>query len=308
MQLADGPAVCAGHKWGVVWAALARRRPVSLVICWHLGMLRALPLLRIPRPRVALFLHGIEAWRRPGAITRRLLPRVDLFLANSAFTWRRFLEFNPECAGRPCRVVALGVGEPAADVSPNPGNPPAALLLARMLRAEDYKGHRELIAAWPQVQARLPSAQLWLAGDGDLRPELERLVADNGLAAAVRFFGRVSEEQKQALLTDCRCLAMPSRNEGFGLVYLEAMRLGRPCLVSQSDAGREVVAPPEAGLAVDPGAAKEMEGALSRLLTDSDEWRLWSAAARLRYESNFTAKDFGRRLTSALFDEEQAAP
>jgi glycosyltransferase involved in cell wall biosynthesis len=51
----------------------------------------------------------------------------------------------------------------------------------------------------------------------------------------------VTEEEKQDLLRRCRCFAMPSRNEGFGLVYLEAMRLGRPCLVSDCDAGREIV-------------------------------------------------------------------
>jgi phosphatidylinositol alpha-1,6-mannosyltransferase len=195
----------------------------------------------------------------------------------------------------------LGVGEPAAGATPAPADPPAALVLARMVRAEDYKGHRELIAAWPRVQRRLPAAQLWLAGDGDLRPDLERLVTDSGLSAAVRFFGRVSEERKTALLAGCRCLAMPSRNEGFGLVYLEAMRLGRPCLVSRSDAGREVVGVPDAGLAVDPGNVAETAAALVRLLTGGDEWRRWAAAARHRYESNFTAEHYGRRLTAALF-------
>jgi glycosyltransferase involved in cell wall biosynthesis len=93
---------------------------------------------------------------------------------------------------------------------------------------------------------------------------------------------------------------MPSRGEGFGLVYLEAMRLGRPCLVSKEDAGHEVVNPPEAGLAVDPGDSEELTKAVVRLMSDGDEWREWSHRARLRYETHYTAEQFQMRLLRAL--------
>jgi glycosyltransferase involved in cell wall biosynthesis len=102
-------------------------------------------------------------------------------------------------------------------------------------------------------------------------------------------------------LRRCRCLAMPSRGEGFGLVYLEAMRLGRPCLVSDQDAGREVVAPPEAGLAADPANGPQLAESLCRLLTPGEEWEQWSQAARQRYDSGFQGRDFQQRLLDALF-------
>jgi glycosyltransferase involved in cell wall biosynthesis len=100
---------------------------------------------------------------------------------------------------------------------------------------------------------------------------------------------------------------MPSRGEGFGLVYLEAMRVGRPCLVSTLDAGREVVNPPEAGLEVDPDKHVEMSEAICRLLADGPEWQRWSQQARRRYEENFTAKHFQARLLSALFSDSASA-
>jgi len=93
---------------------------------------------------------------------------------------------------------------------------------------------------------------------------------------------------------------MPSRGEGFGLVYLEAMRLGRPCLVSTSDAGRETINPPEAGLAVNPDKPQAVARAICRLLTPGDEWQRWSEQARARYESHFTAQQFQNRLREAL--------
>jgi len=93
---------------------------------------------------------------------------------------------------------------------------------------------------------------------------------------------------------------MPSAREGFGAVSLEAMHMGRPCLVGTLDAGREVVNPPEAGLAVDPAEPAGIASALSRLLKPSPEWEEFSRRARCRYESRFTAGAFSGRLVAAL--------
>jgi glycosyltransferase involved in cell wall biosynthesis len=176
-------------------------------------------------------------------------------------------------------------------------------MLSRLSKREDYKGHREVINVWARVLEQTPDAELWIAGDGDLRCDLEQLVAERGVQNNVRFWGQVAEEMKQQLLQRCRCLVMPSRAEGFGLVYLEAMRLGRPCLVSTLDAGKEVVNPPEAGLAADPDNQEELARAICRLLADGAEWRQWSTQARRRYEENYTARHFQERLVAALFSD-----
>jgi phosphatidyl-myo-inositol dimannoside synthase len=306
LRLGGVPSFASASRWGFLRTTALRRWDTPLVCFWHLDLLRLLPLLRLGSGEVVLFLHGIEAWRRQGWLSRRLLSRVDRFLCNSRFTWRRFLEFEPRFADRPHSVVPLGIGEPVTTAPPPPDDVPTVLMLGRLQRGEDYKGHREIIGAWPRVRARVPSARLWIAGDGDLRPDLEALAASCGVADAVRFWGRVSEGQKQELLRRSRCLAMPSRGEGFGLVYLEAMRLGRPCLVSPHDAAREVVAPPEAGLAADPGRPEELCETLVQLLTVGPEWLRLSRDARRRYESDFTAEHFQRRLVAALFGQTAA--
>jgi phosphatidylinositol alpha-1,6-mannosyltransferase len=171
-------------------------------------------------------------------------------------------------------------------------------MIGRLDQGERYKGHHEVISAWPAVQQRLPGAQLWIVGDGDLRVELEALANERQLAE-VRFFGRISDADKDGLLRAARCLVLPSRGEGFGLVYLEAMRQGRPCLVG-NDAGREVVNPPEAGIGVDPADPDQLVSALVHLLTPGAEWERMSAAARRRYADNFTARHFQDRLLAAL--------
>lgn len=282
-----------------IWKLVRLRVKPRVILVWHLGLLKLVPLLRAPYARLIVFLHGIEAWRGQDTMTRRVLPRVNLWLANSAFTYLRFLDFVPVARNIPYRITPLGLDQPRM----NPLLPSAApilLMVSRLDKGEDYKGHREMIRAWARVRDRVPEAQLWIAGDGTLRPELERGVSELRLNESVHFLGRVSETRKVELLQECHALAMPSRSEGFGLVYLEAMRMGRPCLVSDCDAGREVVNPPEAGLAVNPDDSQALTDAACRLLTPGQEWTNWSRRARQRYEVNFTAAHFQQRLVAAI--------
>lgn len=279
-------------------SALARRRHGGVLLVWHLHLLKLAPLVAGAATRVVVFLHGIEAWRRQDALTRWALGKVNLFLSNSDHTWERFTALNPAFRDARHQTVHLGSGSCLGAIPPAPASQPVSLILGRMLRSEDYKGHRQMIEAWPRVRQVVPHAELWVAGGGDLRPDLEQLARSR---EGIRFFGEVSEYQKRNLIAQCRCLAMPSRGEGFGLVYLEAMRMGRPCLVSDRDAGREVVNPPEAGLAADPEDPCELAEATARLLTPGPEWDHWSQAARHRYEGGFTAEHFRQRLNQALF-------
>ena len=297
---ANGRTVWAASKAGALMAVAGRRWPVAVVLIWHVGLLKLLPFLRVARAQTVLFLHGIEVWRRLSWSTRHLLGRVDLFISNSDYTWERFLTFHARFAGARHRTVHLGTGSPLPGPSPEPADPPTMLMIGRMLRTEDYKGHREMIAVWPRVLTGCPKAELWIIGDGDLRPELEVLARARGVADRVRFLGPVSEDGKQSALARCRSLALPSHGEGFGLVYLEAMRFGRPCLSSTVDAGREVINPPEAGLAVDPSDPDRLADAAGQLLSPGPRWTQWSTQARRRYERQFTAALFQERLDAAL--------
>jgi glycosyltransferase involved in cell wall biosynthesis len=99
---------------------------------------------------------------------------------------------------------------------------------------------------------------------------------------------------------ESRALLMPSRGEGFGLAYLEAMRLGRPCLVGNDDAGREVVSPPTCGLEVDPADRTGLAAAVVRLLSGGTEWQAMADAAFQRFSLEYTEKAFVARLSESL--------
>jgi glycosyltransferase involved in cell wall biosynthesis len=283
--------------------AIRSRTCTDTLLVWHSGLLKLAPFLSSSNRRLVLFLHGIEAWRKQDRLTSLMMRRTHLFLTNSEHTWRRFIQMHPCYASKPHRTVHLGLGHSLPVESTPPDDIPSALMIGRLRKDENYKGHREMIEVWPQVLVSLPEAELRIVGAGDLQTELERLVQNLGLTSRVKFYGAVPDAQKDELLRQSRALVLPSAGEGFGLVYLEAMRMGRPCIVSTLDAGVEVVNPPEAGLAVDLQDPNQAASAIVRLLTPGPAWDQMSARARCRYESNFTARHFGERLQAALFDD-----
>jgi glycosyltransferase involved in cell wall biosynthesis len=287
-------------RLGAAAVALSRPWPVNVVLVWHMDLLKYLFLLRFSNARTVLFLHGIEAWRPQSVVMRLLLHRVHLFLSNSDHTWDRFVTHYPAVRSASQRTVPLGIAAPVREEISAPSRTPIAVMISRLVRTEDYKGHREVINAWPRVVERVSGAELWIVGDGDLRADLEMMVRDQDMTGHVRFLGALPDAARDEALVRARCLLMPSRGEGFGLVYLEAMRVGRPCLVSTLDAGREVINPPEAGLAVDPADTRRVADAVSRLLTPGEEWAGWSIRARRRYEERFTAVHFEQRLVRAV--------
>jgi glycosyltransferase involved in cell wall biosynthesis len=277
----------------------ARWSPVN-VLCWHADLIRLIPLIRTSERRI-LFLHGIEAWQQPGWVKQRLLAGLDLLLANSEYTLARAREAAPILRRVRAEIVPLGIGSAPAGEPRFPDEPPSAIMIGRLERSERYKGHEAVISIWPAVLERVADARLWIVGDGDLRAELEARTRDLGLSSSVTFFGRVTEQQKEELLARARCLLLPSRAEGFGLVYAEAMRVGRPSLVGSDDAGREVINPPECGLAAHPDQPAALLDAIARLLSASTEWETWSRNALSRYSRRFTASAFQERLVRALW-------
>jgi phosphatidyl-myo-inositol dimannoside synthase len=288
--------VAGSSRWTALRAARRVRFACDVIVFWHLDLLKLAPFLPRTQRRV-VYLHGIEAWRRRGWLTRSLLRDSTIF-ANSEHTISRARACIPQIRNRNIRVVQLGAGKSVTQRT-MPDTIPAAIMIGRLDGGERYKGHHEVIAAWPRVRREVHGAQLWIVGDGDLRSELEDHATSSGAADAIRFFGRIDEAEKARLIAAARCLVLPSRGEGFGLVYLEAMRAARPCLVGV-DAGREVVNPPEAGLAVDPADAASLTSAIVRLMTDTTEWRRMSDAAQRRYDMQFTAWHFQQRLITAL--------
>ena len=89
------------------------------------------------------------------------------------------------------------------------------------------KGFDLLISAFATVADSFPNIDLFIAGDGEQKQQLQCLVQDFQLSERIRFLGRVNQENLATLIKGCLFVVIPSRNEPFGLVVLETMRMGR---------------------------------------------------------------------------------
>jgi phosphatidylinositol alpha-1,6-mannosyltransferase len=244
-------------------------------------------------------LYGIEVWRPLSWDRRRALALATVRFAISRATIERALPFAPFLEGTP--VVPLALEERQAEGAVDAGllrrlGQGFLLIVGRMAASERYKGHDQVLDAL----RLLPGVRLVVAGDGDDRSRLAARAADLGLADRVAFTGFVSEATLLELYRRAAVFVMPSQGEGFGLVYLEAMRAGKPCVAARGGAAEEVVVDRETGLLVDPDDLEELTGALDTLLASPDTARRMGEAGRRRWRGEFGADRFRARVEPLL--------
>jgi phosphatidyl-myo-inositol dimannoside synthase len=280
--------------------AMPRVTADTVVVCSHLHLSPVARMLAWRGQRATIILCGIEAWVGLRPAERWALSGCEA-VAISRHTVNRFRAANPALASTDVTVCHPGLPAKAATpfASPQQASEPMALIVARMSAAERYKGHDALLDVWPRLVSHHPGAVLAIAGDGDDRRRLEARAAALGITRAVRFLGRVDDQQLDELYRSCRLFVMPSRDEGFGLVFLEAMRAGRPC-IGGCGAASEIIQHGVTGLIVDPERRPELTAALERLYSEPDTCRQFGAAGRERFLSTFTNDCFQARFTQAL--------
>jgi phosphatidylinositol alpha-1,6-mannosyltransferase len=295
---------CHGSRGAFVLRALreaAKRRP-GVVLVGHpnfapLGWFVA----RLTGACMVTFVYGIDAWEPLPPIRRWALQHSSRVIAISRFTARRAQEAN-KIPGERVRILHNCL-DPEFERQPEPSVQACNLSLltvGRMSRAERYKGHDYVIRAMPFLLHQFPGLIYNVVGDGDGRSELEQLAQQLGVRQDVRFHGFVSESELLRYYAQASVFVMPSRAEGFGFVFLEAMSQGIPVIGGVMDATPEVVADGETGYLVDPTSVTAIESAISRLLCDDRERLLMGQAGRRRALQEFGFPLFQERLLSLL--------
>lgn len=276
----------------------------SWIFYSHLSLARVQ--VWVPRPfrrPYAVFLHDIEAWQPLSPGRRRALKNAALRLANSRYTAERAMAANPDVG----QIIACPLALPPAEdvggqtAGPLPAfGPRAVITVGRMASAERYKGHDELLDSWPRIVARVPSARLIIVGTGDDVPRLEQKAATLGIAETVTFTGFVPRRALTELYRRAAVFALPSRREGFGLVYLEAMAARLPCIGSIHDAAGDVIEDGVTGVLVDQADTETLAGTIIGLLGDERRRVAMGEAGRRRFEQRFTYRRFADRVVHLI--------
>lgn len=297
----------AKHRFAASAVRLALRRP-RLVIAAHpnLAPLAAGMALLAPRLRYVAVAHGIEVWKPLPRLRRQALRRASMVLVPSLSTaghvrdqgvsedrifrlpWALDPSLEPDSSSQddgpalPARRVVLAVGQLTA--------------------FSRYKGVDTLIDSVPLVRRAVPALQLVIVGDGDDRPRLEARAREKGVSECVRFLGSVSREALLRCYAHCDVFALPSTAEGFGLVFLEAMAMGKPVVGCLGGGAGEVVENGVSGLLVPGGEPLRVAEALIRFLTDRAYSSVIGARGRERVQQYFQFDMFQTRLSGLVED------
>jgi asparagine synthase (glutamine-hydrolysing) len=293
----DAAIGCGRDKRAFVRTALRLARGCERVVCGHVAQLPVAWLARRFNRRLRYYLvaHGIEVWRPFSTAERLALRGAERIFCVSDFTRRELLRHCPLPPGR--AVVLPNALDPSFAIAPGAplaSCPPVILCVTRLTQADRYKGVEHLIAALPAVRAAVPGATLRIVGRGDDVDFLRGLAHRLDLKSAVEFLGFVDDARLAAELAACRLFALPSKKEGFGLVFLEAMARGRPCLGARAGGVPEVITP-ETGTLVEYGDVPALAAACADALR-----REWDEAAILARARAFSYSPFKTRLASLL--------
>lgn len=270
------PAVAGRFLYSVAALRTAwARRPIDVVFCGHPFMAPLSWLVaRLVGARLWLQAHGTDVWNNRRKSVRRAIEAADLVTTVSRATRRSLLgwaSLSPERV----RVLPDTVRDIFTAAAPSAafaerlklGPGPVLLTVGRLAASERYKGHEQVFAVLPALRARFPTLVHVVAGDGDDRARLEhRAVELSGDPAAVRFLGFVPEADLPDLYRLADLYVMPSTQEGFGIVYLEAAACGLFVVGGRGGGSADAIPDERIGLIVDADDQLALTEAIARLL------------------------------------------
>ncbi|HXR17853.1 MAG TPA: glycosyltransferase [Terriglobales bacterium] len=238
--------------------------------------------LKIP---CVVTVHGLDAFfdNQVRGYAGQLCKRVTQFVYRSA---SRVICISDKVAGKVVDVATAGVktkviynGVNARMFSPASIDfPPSTILSVGNLIP--IKGHELLLRALAAVLPHYPHISYEIIGDGPEHDRLTRLASECNITGRVRFLGRQSRKQVADAMRRCVLFALPSRYEGLGCVYLEAMSTEKPVIACRGQGIEEIIRHGSNGWLTDPDNLPELIAALSALLQNVHLQRKMGEAAR----------------------------
>jgi glycosyltransferase involved in cell wall biosynthesis len=258
---------------GFVWARRRRRPPYAVMLKGIIA-----DELRHERGVVRLLLALQARWERVNCARADRVIVPSRYSAGVAASVYAIPPTSVAVVPEPIDLAAWRrLFEAAGGAAPRP----TVLAVARFY---PRKRLQDLLAAAVPLRARIPDVQIRIVGDGPESPRLRRLHAELGLGESVVFLGEVSRVTLAVEYRRAHCFCLPTVQEGFGLVFAEAMAAGLPVVAPRAAAVPEVVLDGRTGLLVAPRSPHALATALETVLTNETLRRELGEAARRHVE------------------------
>ncbi|MDR3602414.1 MAG: glycosyltransferase [Desulfosporosinus sp.] len=174
------------------------------------------------------------------------------------------------------------------------------LLTVGFLRPD--KGHAVVLKALPELIRQFPDLEYRIVGDGTERPKLEALAQALGIGRQVVFLGSLPHPEAMTEMAQCDTFILPSWNEAFGVVYLEAMAYGKPIIGTTEEGISEILAQEDVGKAVPARDVAALTAAIRGLLENPQAAQAMGARGKELVTRRFTW-DYNARQTLQMYKE-----
>lgn len=272
------------NKARFVWQSITNGINSDLVILSHvhLSFIGVMVRLLNPKCKIWLITHGIEVWRPLKLWKKAIWKIADQIICVSSFTKDKVMELHQADPGK-CLVVN-NVLDPFTKL-PVSFNKPDYLLerynlkrghkiiltLTRIAGTEQFKGYEQVIKAISRIKHSIPNIKYLLAGPCDEREKvrIQQLISAYNLEDKFMLTGYIKEQElaDHFLLADL--FVLPSKKEGFGIVFIEAMAFGLPVICGNVDGSTDAVRNGEMGMAIDPDDINALKQAIRSKLMQS---------------------------------------
>ncbi len=230
--------------------------------------------------------HGIEAWQPRGS--RRLgLKNSRRIISVSKFTKEKILQCLSEYPKEQILILPNTFDPEKFIIQPKPQHlmdkfnimPEDKVLLTvgRLSKAEQYKGYDRVIAVTREILEDVPNLKYVIVGSGDDEKRIKKLIRDSALEDKVILAGSVPYQEIQDYYSLCDLFIMPSKGEGFGVAFLEALACGKPVIAGNTDASPEALLGGSLGILVDPVNLGEIKEAVLKVLKNEAPEKLYDS-------------------------------
>ncbi|PWK79855.1 glycosyltransferase involved in cell wall biosynthesis [Mucilaginibacter oryzae] len=272
---------------------------LDVVILSHVNLAIIGHVLKFINPgcKIWLVAHGIEVWRPLSFVKRKLLNRCDKVICVSNFTKQQIITRHG--VNKDKCVVLNNAIDPFMQL-PHTFQKPEQLLqryglknddvvifsLTRLASTEQYKGYDHVIKALKSLKTKFPQIKYLLSGKYDSQEydRIQELVARYDVKDQLILTGFIDEFELSDHFSLADLFVLPSKKEGFGIVFIEAMACGLPVVCGNTDGSLDAIRNGELGDAIDPDDPEQLESAISKHLQNP-----LTAAKRLQLQQECVA-------------------
>jgi phosphatidylinositol alpha-1,6-mannosyltransferase len=271
------------NRRNFITQAVFNSKKPDIIILSHINLAVIGLLIKAIHPKCKIWLigHGIEVWRPLSEPKKKLLKYCDKVICVSQFTRQQMISLHQV---DPAKCTVLNNAVDPFMTLPLTFTKPEYLLkrywltnedqviftLTRLASTEQYKGHDQVIKAVSNLKEKFPNIRYMLAGQYDHSEEIriQKLISEYKVEREVILPGFIKEGELSDYFLLADLFVLPSKKEGFGIVFIEALACGLPVICGNVDGSLDAIRDGELGMAINPDGLAELERALAEYLSN----------------------------------------